>query len=119
MANIQDHPHDHDDSQDIFALIGKAEHIESASLALNAMGHPMRLKILCLLSSGELPVQELNDALGTTHSNISQHLKVLREQGIVTSRREAQKVMYRIADARLFRMIELTREIFCGFDGQE
>lgn len=102
---------------DIFALIGKAENIESASNALAAMAHPMRLKILCMLASGELPVQDLNDALGTTHSNISQHLKVLKDEGIVASRKDAQKVYYRITDARIFKMIGMTREIFCGVDG--
>jgi DNA-binding transcriptional ArsR family regulator len=102
------------DSPDIFALIGKAENIESASSALAAMAHPMRLKILCMLSSGELPVQELNDALGTTHSNISQHLKVLKDEGIVDNRKDAQKVFYRITDERILKMIGMTREIFCG-----
>jgi DNA-binding transcriptional ArsR family regulator len=101
---------------DIFALLGKADNIDAASRALEAMGHPMRLKILCMLASTAMPVQELNDALGTTHSNISQHLKVLREQGIVTSRRDAQWVYYQIADPRIVRMIELTREIFCPIE---
>ena len=57
---------------DIFALIGKSENIEQAAVAMQAMSHPMRIKILCLLSSGELIVQEIVDAVGTTQSNISQ-----------------------------------------------
>jgi DNA-binding transcriptional ArsR family regulator len=99
--------------EDIFALIGKAENIESASKALQAMAHPMRLKILCILSSGEVPVLDLVDALGTTQSNISQHLAVLREQNIVVTRKDGVQVFYRIEDPRVVQMIEMTRSVFC------
>ena len=100
--------------QDIFALIGKAENIEQAAVAMQAMSHPLRLKILCLLSSGEMMVQEITDAVGSTQSNISQHLAILRACGMIDSRREATKVLYRIRDARILKMISLTREIFCS-----
>jgi ArsR family transcriptional regulator len=103
-----------DRPQDIFSLIGRADQIASASAAMAAMGHPLRLKILCLLSSGEMAVQEINEALGTTHSNISQHLTVLARQGVVERRSKAQRAYYRIADPRIVQMIALTREVFCG-----
>jgi DNA-binding transcriptional ArsR family regulator len=101
-------------SEDIFDLIGRSESIEQASTAMQAMAHPMRLKILCLVGNQELSVLEIVDAVGTTQSNISQHLAVLREQGILESRKDANKVFYRVADARILRMIALTREIFCS-----
>ena len=101
-------------STDIFELIGKSENIEQASAAMQAMAHPLRLKILCLVGNQELSVLEIVDAVGTSQSNISQHLAVLRDQGILLSRKEANKVFYRIEDSRILKMISLTREIFCS-----
>lgn len=101
-------------SEDIFDLIGRSEHIREASAAMQAMAHPLRLKILCLLGNQELSVLEIVDAVGTTQSNISQHLAVLRDHEILAARKEANKVFYRIGDARVIKMIALTREIFCS-----
>jgi ArsR family transcriptional regulator len=101
-------------SADIFDLIGRSQNIEEASAAMQAMAHPLRLKILCLVGNQELSVLEIVDAVGTTQSNISQHLGVLREHGILAARKEANKVFYRIPDPRVLKMIALTREIFCG-----
>src|SRR6187401_2368267 len=102
-------------SEDIFDLIGRSENIEEASAAMQAMAHPLRLKILCLVGNQELSVLEIVEAVGTTQSNISQHLGVLRGHGLLESRREGTKVFYRIPDPRVLRMIALTREIFCSF----
>lgn len=101
-------------SEDIFDLVGRTEHIREASDAMRAMAHPLRLKILCLIGNQELSVLEIVEAVGTTQSNISQHLGVLRDNGILSSRKEANKVFYRIEDSRVLRMIALTREIFCS-----
>jgi DNA-binding transcriptional ArsR family regulator len=102
-------------SDDIFDLIGKGENIREASAAMQAMAHPLRLKILCLVGNQELSVLEIVDAVGTSQSNISQHLAVLRDHGILAARKEANKVFYRIGDARVLQMIALTRQIFCSF----
>lgn len=102
-------------SNDIFELIGKGENIREASEAMRAMAHPLRLKILCLVGSQELSVLEIVDAVGTTQSNISQHLAILKDHGLLASRKEANKVFYRIEDPRVLKMISLTREIFCSF----
>jgi ArsR family transcriptional regulator len=101
-------------SEDIFDLIGRSENIREASAAMRAMAHPLRLKILCLVGNQELSVLEIVDAVGTTQSNISQHLAVLRDHGLLDARKEANKVYYRIGDPRVLRMISLTREIFCS-----
>ena len=100
--------------QDIFALIGKSENIEQAAVAMQAMSHPARIKILCLLSSGEQMVQDITDAIGTSQSNISQHLGILKACGMIVSRKEATKTYYSIEDPRIFKMITLTRDVFCG-----
>lgn len=102
-------------SDDIFDLIGKGENIREASAAMQAMAHPLRLKILCLVGNQELSVLEIVDAVGTSQSNISQHLAVLRDHGILAARKEANKVFYRIGDERVLQMIALTRQIFCSF----
>jgi DNA-binding transcriptional ArsR family regulator len=102
-------------SDDIFDLIGKGENIREASAAMQAMAHPLRLKILCLVGSQELSVLEIVDAVGTSQSNISQHLAILRDHGILGARKEANKVFYRIGDPRVLQMISLTRQIFCSF----
>lgn len=101
-------------SDDIFDLIGKSENIREAADAMRAMAHPLRLKILCLVGSQELSVLEIVDAVGTSQSNISQHLAVLRDHNILASRKDANRVYYRIGDARVLKMISLTREIFCS-----
>ena len=101
------------ESKDIFDLIGKTGNIQRASEALLAMAHPLRLKILCLLGSGELSVQEIVDAVGTSQSNVSQHLTILKVQKIISSRKDATKIFYKIEDRRILHMITLTREIFC------
>ncbi len=100
---------------DIFDLIGKGENIREASAAMQAMAHPLRLKILCLVNNQELSVLEIVDAVGTSQSNVSQHLAVLRDTGILAARKNANRVFYRIVDPRVLEMIALTRRIFCTF----
>jgi len=102
-------------SEDIFDLIGRTESIQQASAAMQAIAHPLRLKILCLIGNAECSVLEIGDAVGTSQSNISQHLAVLRDTGILAARKEANKVFYRIGDPRVLQMIALTRRIFCTF----
>ena len=98
---------------DLFDLAGHGEDIREASDALKAMAHPLRLKILCLVGQNELMVQDIVEAVGTSQSNISQHLAVMRERGLIASRKEANKVFYRIDDARILKMIAMMREVFC------
>ena len=97
-----------------FELIGRDDDIREASEALKAMAHPLRLKILCLVGHEELMVQEIVEAVGTSQSNISQHLAVMRESGLLASRKEANKVFYRIEDPRILKMIGMMRELFCS-----
>ena len=54
--------------------------IETASRSLKAMSHPLRLMILCKLGEGEFSVQDIVDNVGTSQSNISQHLAILRDR---------------------------------------
>ncbi|WP_412851969.1 ArsR/SmtB family transcription factor [Ectothiorhodospira shaposhnikovii] len=94
-------------------LLSKEEDIERASRSLKAMAHPLRLKILCVLGDREVSVQEIVDHVGTSQSNISQHLAILRDKGILASRKDANRVYYRVSDARTLRLIGMMQEVFC------
>lgn len=85
---------------------------EAAKL-LRALGNERRLMILCQLSEGERSVGELLPAVGLSQSALSQHLAVLREEGIVATRREAQTIWYRIADPAALKVVATLAEIFC------
>ena len=61
-------------------------------------GNASRILIVWSLSDRELPVSVIADEVGTSMQNISQHLSLLKEHGIVTARRDAQTIYYRIAD---------------------
>lgn len=98
----------------VSSLVENQEHIETAARALKSIAHPLRLKILCVLGDKEICVQEIVDAVGTSQSNISQHLAILREKGILTARKEANRVFYRIDDSRILQLISMMREVFCG-----
>ncbi len=87
-----------------------------ASRALKAIAHPLRLKILCVLGNEELSVQEIVDCVGTSQSNISQHLAILREKDVLRTRKDANRVFYRIGDERMLTLIGMMREVFCGAD---
>ncbi|MGE0080573.1 MAG: ArsR/SmtB family transcription factor [Thiohalomonadaceae bacterium] len=90
------------------------EDIERASRSLKAMAHPLRLKILCTLGDQEVSVQEIVDQVGTSQSNISQHLAILRDKGILCARKDANRVYYRVEDARTLRLISMMRNVFCS-----
>jgi len=98
-------------------FIDKQEQIEQAARALKAIAHPLRLKILCVVGDGEVCVQEIVDAVGTSQSNISQHLAILREKGVLLTRKDANRVFYRVGDARTLQLIVMMREVFCRRDG--
>ena len=90
-----------------------AQSVEAAKM-LRLLANEQRLLILCHLSAaGELPVSALVDELALSQSALSQHLARLREDGIVAYRREAQSLIYRLADDRASRLLALLAEIYC------
>jgi len=93
-------------------LNGDAD-IDRASRSLKAMSHPLRLKILCTLSDKEVSVQDIVDQVGTSQSNISQHLAILRDKGILNSRKDANRVYYKVGDSRTLKLICMMRDVFC------
>ena len=98
---------------DMDELLASDEDIERASRSLKAMSHPLRLKILCTLGGQEVSVQDIVEQVGTSQSNISQHLAILRDKGILASRKDANRVFYRVSDARTLQLIGMMRQVFC------
>jgi ArsR family transcriptional regulator len=96
-------------------LLTRDEDIDRASRSMKAIAHPLRLKILCTLADQEVSVQEIVDRVGTSQSNISQHLAILRDKGILVARKDANRVYYRVGDARTLQLIGMMREVFCRF----
>ena len=99
---------------DAIDLIVNDNDIERAAYALKAMSHPLRLKILCAVGAGEMAVQDIVANVGTTQSNVSQHLAKLRDKEILDSRRDANRIFYRVKDDRTLRLIEMMRDVFCS-----
>ncbi len=95
-------------------LIKRTEDIERASRSLKAMSHPLRLKILCILGEREVSVQDIVGNVGTSQSNISQHLAILRDKGILASRKDANRVYYRVGDSRTLQLIKMMQQVFCS-----
>lgn len=94
-------------------LIDRDEDILQASQAIKAIAHPLRLKILCVLGDQEISVQDIVEHVGTSQSNISQHLAILRDKGVLSTRKEANRVYYRIGDLRTLKLVSMMREVFC------
>jgi len=100
-----DPSHDH--------LAEMREHVHDATTLLKTLANEMRLSILCMLCEGERSVGELNQQLDLSQSALSQHLAVLRNSGLVATRREAQVVYYRLANSDATRLIQTLHDIYC------
>ncbi len=89
------------------------QQIKNVSNLLKSISHPIRLKILCLLQEDELTVGDIRDEVQTTHANVSQHLSILRNQGIIDFRKDSNFIYNRIADKRVTELIKSLRDLFC------
>jgi DNA-binding transcriptional ArsR family regulator len=85
-----------------------------AAALLKLLANENRLLILCRLAlEGEMAVNELADSVGLSQSALSQHLAKMREEGLLATRREAQTVFYRLANADAERLLTLLKDIYC------
>ncbi len=87
--------------------------IETIASGLKSVAHPLRLGMLCLLADGELSVGDICDALGTSQPNISHHLSLLANRRLLTARKDANRVLYALANRRMVPAIELLRQVYC------
>jgi DNA-binding transcriptional ArsR family regulator len=86
---------------------------EQASNFLKSLGHPQRLRILCLLMEGQRTVSAIAETIGLTQSGVSQHLARMRQEGLVKARRDGQTIQYSIADERAASIVKLLEAMFC------
>jgi DNA-binding transcriptional ArsR family regulator len=87
--------------------------IEKLSELLKSIAHPIRLKILCLLQEKEMTVGDIRNEVRTTNANVSQHLAIMRNHGIIDFRRDANFIYNRISDDRITELIKSMRKLFC------
>ncbi|MHB8495036.1 MAG: ArsR/SmtB family transcription factor [Casimicrobiaceae bacterium] len=85
-----------------------------AAKLLKAMSNSARLVILCQLADGERSVGELERVVGLSQSGISQHLAVLRREGVVSSRRIRQTVLYSLASHDVIALMGTLHTVFCA-----
>lgn len=78
---------------------------------LRAMGHPKRLEIIHLLRAKELSVTQIQEMLGLPQANLSQHLMVLREAGVVDTRKVGKQIFYKISHVNFIKASDYTRDI--------
>lgn len=89
------------------------EQIDAMSKLLKSMSHPIRLKILCLLQDKEMSVGDIREQVKTTNANVSQHLNILRSQGIIDYRKDANFIYNRITDPRIIELMQTMQTLFC------
>ena len=83
------------------------EALELVAIRFRALGEPMRLRILQSLESREMGVSALSETIGSTQPNVSKHLRVLQDAGLVKRRPQGTSVYYSIADAMVFELCDM------------
>jgi ArsR family transcriptional regulator len=84
-----------------------------AVAALKVLGNEDRLLLLCPLSQGEMCVSDIEEALDIRQPTLSQQLGVLRNEGVVATRRDGQRIFYSVADAKVLRVLEVLYQLYC------
>ena len=95
------------------ALALMRENAGSAARLMKALANDSRLMILCYLDGKELSVSELNENLDLSQSALSQHLAVLRRDGLVKTRRDSQTIYYSLEGDQASRIIATLHQMFC------
>ncbi len=93
---------------------GMRRHAASAAKLIRALSSRHRLLILCLLSEGELSVGGLNRLVRLSQSALSQHLAVLRRERLVSTRRSAQTIYYKVATGVAMEVVHVLHDHYCG-----
>jgi DNA-binding transcriptional ArsR family regulator len=97
------------------ALEMLAAQAATAARMLKLLGNKNRLLVLCaLIVRGEIKAGDLVKETGLSQSALSQHLALLRADGLIAFRRESQTLYYRVADPRAARILNLLKDLYCG-----
>jgi len=84
-----------------------------AVAALKILGNEDRLLLMCQLSQGQMCVSDLEEALAIRQPTLSQQLGVLRNEGVVSTRRDGKRIFYSVADPKVLRVLEVLYELYC------
>ncbi len=96
-----------------------AENAAQAARLLRALANERRLLLLCdLVAAGEKSVNDLAANVGLSQSALSQHLALLREEGLVATRRASTTIYYRLADPKAEAVLQVLHRVFCGDEDQ-
>ena len=115
MRTAPNHSARHFVPQSIAAETWSDIELAQAARALKILSNPARIRLLCVLRGNERTVSELVELMrDVSQSGVSQHLSQLQSCGILVSRREANKVYYKIASLRYLLFIEQVQDIFCS-----
>ncbi len=87
-----------------------AEAVSLVAARFKVLSEPLRLQILQYLENGEASVTNVTKAVNSTQPNVSKHLKILQDEGLVAKRQEGNTVFYKIADESIFELCE----VVCG-----
>ncbi|WP_419209929.1 ArsR/SmtB family transcription factor [Providencia manganoxydans] len=88
------------------------------STLLKTLGNSDRLLLLCQLTQGEACVSDFEVSLGIQQPTLSQQLTVLRNEGLVVTRREGKRIYYAIADEKLFILLNTLYTLYCPKEGK-
>jgi DNA-binding transcriptional ArsR family regulator len=97
----------------VISLSDMRHNASQAVRLLKTLANESRLSIMCVLAEGERSVGALNESIDLSQSALSQHLAVLREQGLVETRRESQTIYYSLADSEAIPLIQTLHDIYC------
>ena len=89
-------------------------HADEAAALVKALANKQRLMILCLLVERERSVGEINGLLDLSQSALSQHLAVLREENLVSTRRDGQTIHYALVDGPALRILQVLHDTYCA-----
>ncbi len=94
-------------------MIFSEDQVEHVTEILKSISHPIRMKILCFLMDGEKNVSEIEQQFGSTISNISQHLTVLRKAEIIARRKESNYMFYTLKDDKIHKLVNTIKDLYC------
>jgi ArsR family transcriptional regulator, virulence genes transcriptional regulator len=93
------------------AILNRCDDVSSV---LKSLSHPIRLKVLCHIMEEEKSVNDLTEFCKISQSAMSQFLGRMKEEGVLTSRRDAQRILYSLADTKLRKLLHALKEIYCS-----
>jgi len=101
-------------NRDLSPIAGVQKHAGEAAAFLRALANDQRLLMLCCLLEGALSVGAINERVLLSQSALSQHLGILREAGLVTTRRQSQTIYYALAKGPALQIMKVLYSTFCA-----